>query len=1540
MSLTCHLEYLNEAGKKSADYYSNLHLGHEAALRIYLDKNKTNVLTRFQKSAYSADDFFSTIKNISDAAENAKGERIYTAEDPKSGSISEIKSATRVVEEITNPFTIEQFAADYVIARKASEELYESDEATAQALGYSKSDFKRFKDNYGKYGYATIDFKKYPEAYEFMNNKASIYYKDNASEFETKKEEIKDKWNLLTEIGNDTHKLAEEFFTHLVKNPEDFQEAINNGIKSASSAYINDADAEAYLNSVIKLVFKNPKLPLLQDITKLKIYPEIKITNPSLTSGGRIDLLIVDGENNAYIFDIKSKELGKEALFFRQNQRMQAPVQNLYDNKFNQATMQTSVYHSALADWKVFNNISSYVLYTEGKVNYSDNSPVYSRPLVTDVMPLEYKKSEIDAIAGIDHLKQFKDSETYEVGKVNDANEVTNFLFGLDIDNMFTEEKLAVRIADILDDPKVDEKGNEYFYSVLPEDNYKRYFKSTDRAERILEIRDYYETLNKSNTRISDKFITYANNRPKDENKKDLQIDNLLKPYDPKLNFFQKLNSLPGYEHFDPSIVIVKNKITGEGSIINLNAYNDIMEREVKRGASNIFGNFVNNLTFQKLAGSGNVSLDYNKSSVQLLRGAMIAIDLQKKGYISTVKQISTGVISDGLIKAAPTNLGLNRLLPHLKVINAILENENQHSSSTKNIFDIKNSDALETNYLETFNSYLNAGATESFRLTTNHKDAIKQTLFDFTQNPHIGDNELMKALTQAHNYLAKKLEKEFQMNKESVALDPEYQLLTQMILQVNNAHLMAGDLKEKTQVDIGARILSNASDKGIRVLDRVIKENNMRINTKILDWHNKKERVLAALMKSKSIGVVDTILTNDITSIFDDMWLINPKNITDEIRENRPNDLYVLKDVEDLNTQEEKDFVNFFKDTILDALKISLSPAEYQKVLDEKTWKQYMVPLMPASFINRISNEEDLKKKFGLMVKSFSKTTKAATKELEEIGSIMNNDFLSQLGGGVQNGKARRNLLNITADGKITGEFKALESNLEKIMTMFFLKSVAGEQHNRTLSFHNALQAHALYEQYANFNKTEEVRKAMDTATNIRVKNEVKDEGKVGKRIDWMQRMLSSLTFAFNTGFMVQEAATNVIASLSSSVTQTFMGKHQVFSGKNWVHASKYVVGQVANKKSALITSKLTKSLGLYNADPISWGKKEKMLTNKNGFFQSRWGFFLNNIPFQSFKTIHIFAEMDKLGALKCMDVNENEDLVYNYTEDDRFKGIFDSEGNVKKDLEESWKTTPILKQKAALYEYYMQEWAKDGTLNAEGKPTLPVSFEQVMSMQDRSLATFGSMDNDAALLFQYYFMGRMFLKFKSWYAVKKDNYWTESHMSEVRGKLEWVEDPDHPLGGTYKFEHEHVEGIIQTLMHLGNLVADMKRNKSFKASGFKDLSPRQRENLTKAAVDIAMVALLTSLITGAMDDKDDIFGSGMGKNLGKVLQNGIGDLNMWSVTSDMVSQNPLALLGQMSRMINTLKNEVFVSAAGDFAKTQHYLGKLTGVTKFFVTE
>lgn len=1556
MSINCHLEYLDKNGQKSADYYNNLHLGHDKALEIYLNKNKAFVSTKFQHKQYSFSDILEASNNISDPIEESNGKRKYVYQ-PGTSSYDIYNSATGLVELVKNPFLEDEAAKDYVIVRKASDLLAAAKLEDAITLGYDKAEFEAYKSKYN-------DFNKYaaitkPEAKKHYLEAAKIYYNqsENKKEFTENFESIKSKWKTLTEIGNETHNLAENFFK-IYRNSDEsksIEAIIDEAVQNTPLEFIPNAnDAAQYLRSVYKLIFEdNNKFPTLYKNRNVKVYPEFKIISSDYKIAGRIDLLIVDEKNNAFIFDIKTKEPGKEPLFNFEKDKMLAPLDNLYANKQNEANLQTSIYHRMLTSWgdKIFNSIKSYVLYTEGTVSIEDKRMSYNQPKATSLISLEYKRKEVTKLL---HSLNLSDGDKIEVepGKLNDPNQILEHFFDINVDDMFTGARLENKILNELDRPQIDENGKEYFFSSLPEDEGgKRYYKSRDNNERAQQLREYFKEVSVNSTRVADNFIFYANNRTKQSNFKSndeiIQVNKILKAFAGDTYHFTKLNAITGYEDFNHNLILAKNVVTGEGSIINLNAYleSDFLEREEKRNHKNIFGKFITDIAFKNLAGPGIESLPYTKASVQLLRGGMIALDLKKRGYISSIGQVRVGVINRILPKASLISTNIHKLAPHLGIVNKIIDDSNEHSQRTKDLFgELKTKSKLTLDAFSMFNEYIDSELMIYLSKNKKYYSSLQDSLVDFSINPVASRNHLLKDLQNAHNYLSKVLSKKYNNIKEEVILNPEFQLISQMIAQLNGAHILAGDLKDKLEFDVKARIQSNINDEAISALDRVVKESNLQINNTLVNWEAKKLKIMSDLAAEKNKGRFASVIENDL-DLFDDLWIINPKDITDEIREQRPNDLFKLKDPEDPSLAGKpaaQAFIRFFQETILRSLELSLTKEEYENVISQKTWKDYLVPLMPASMINKISSEGDVKTKFKLILKSFSKVSKPLTKEDEMINDLMENDFLKQVDAGkVQTGPTRRKLLGINAEGTVIDNMQAIETNLESVMQNFFLKSAACIEHNKTMSFFNALNAIAFMEEYANFNNTEQVREAMKILIALRVKNEVKKEGKVGKIIDQNQKALTTLAFAGSIKQITLEAATNSIASLSTIITQTAMGlidkKSQKIGAANWVKASMYVIGRggsvVMNSKYAQITHLLSKKAGLYNADPLSWSKKDKMVTRKNGWFQSKWLFFLNNLPFKFFKTIYVFAEIDKLSGLDLLDLNEDEQLIYKYTEDPRFSGIFNSDGSVKQKLPLE---LDLLKRKA-LYEYYLKEWEKDNTLDSEGKPTIPVTHKEIMGMQDRSLSIYGSMDNDAALLFQHVFMGRMFLKFKSWFAAKKDNYWTESKISKVRGAVTWNEELLE-----YDFEYEHVEGIVQTFAHMYKVTRNMTREiiKGQTTMGEAyALTNRQKENLIKFTSDTAIVVLFSIMIHGLMDDEDDIFHSGIGRKFGDVLLNSLGDLNMMKATDQMISAHPLAVLASLSRVIKNTSNAI-VTVGEDPALAGKYLLKNIGAARIFLNE
>src|SRR5690606_22005538 len=136
---------------------------------------------------------------------------------------------------------------------------------------------------------------------------------------------------------------------------------------------------------------------------------------------------------------------------------------------------------------------------------------------------------------------------------------------------------------------------------------------------------------------------------------------------------------------------------------------------------------------------------------------------------------------------------------------------------------------------------------------------------------------------------------------------------------------------------------------------------------------------------------------------------------------------------------------------------------------------------------------------------------------------------------------------------------------------------------------------------------------------------------------------------------------------------------------------------------------------------------------------------------------------------------------------------------------------------------------------------PMQPYSIKEIREMKDYAMGQFGSMDKDAKLYVQRSTLGRMFIKFKSWAAVKKDNYWNPSSPTHNKFRRYFVEEKiidGEVIPGHWENDMT-AEGIIQTFHHLARgfqevLSTDGKGLKDIKAI-WSDMTPKQKENLSK---------------------------------------------------------------------------------------------------------
>jgi hypothetical protein len=237
----------------------------------------------------------------------------------------------------------------------------------------------------------------------------------------------------------------------------------------------------------------------------------------------------------------------------------------------------------------------------------------------------------------------------------------------------------------------------------------------------------------------------------------------------------------------------------------------------------------------------------------------------------------------------------------------------------------------------------------------------------------------------------------------------------------------------------------------------------------------------------------------------------------------------------------------------------------------------------------------------------------------------------------------------------------------------------------------------------------------------------------------------------------------------------------------------------------------------------------------------------------------------------------------------------------------------------------------SEENGVNKEGKPNRPYSTLEIISMKNKFMKSFGSMDRNARVEAQQNAVWRSVLTYKNWFLSKKDTYWTETSYKLSKGSRVTVQDEE---TGEYfsEFRPQLDEGIIQTLQF-----AFVQTMSAFKDSQYKKIaySPIQKENLRRVLVDLTLLALLTLLMMGLKD----MFKDEKGRYFYGMAINAINDLNILNASNSMITGNPFAVYGGIQRMMSSTVAAITYGIEGDAEKAVKSGLKVTSFSKFVYT-
>jgi hypothetical protein len=1532
MAKICSPEFLDENGNRSSFYYDNLHLGHEAALDIYIKNMQKHTRVKFHKSSVSGNK--STVDKLNILSSKFDD------------------SLDRVTNKIVNNSKEEFDEVSIIENRLDYGQMVKIIEENPELYGLTKNDLKMGTQKI-KFSLNTIKAKlsrgEKLEGQELAYTKMLEWKGDlaNQKEIEETRDNIKRKFNFLRDAGTNIHFLLLEAYARVYDSNKEIDTLIEEALSySKPSGKIN----EFYNNnqeSINKLFVEfHKKLDEITKKGKYQLMTEVKIADSEMGIRGIVDMIVIDDNGNAKIYDIKTKEIDKENVFDAKYQLRKEPVSDLYANAKTDAELQTSAYRMILHKNGI-KVIGAEVLYLSGeiidkktssgkrKLVYKSGSFKFGKNVL-----LSYHKTEVMKLLG----KKIT-SRKIEPGKINTSSDLMQLISGHDDYTNYKNIDLLIK-RQLAEKPSSDEKG-EYFmaYKEGKVNREKEYFKPT-KEEREKQLRASYEIKSKRHSKLSKDIISFfKNNKEGRFNNSDYQtekVNNLLAGIDKDNYTLESVQSIDGFEDAPFNFLIAKNKNNGAARIIFATGleYGSFLpvpkdKNEKRTKETSLFSNFISDKEIKRLYNRADV-LQATRENYALLQAGILAMELKNAGEITGVEELVFSSVNDknandgGIF--SPIKVKMGDMLPHIKILKDIFESgkvEEEMSNDLSLVLNDKKlneSKTYQADYVLALESILREHS-KIFKLSEKDRLDLVNKIDSYKLDKR-KQRELLNTLIGRFRIMTSSLSAKGQ-GYEELSKIKEYKAVYQAILQLSGFYLENTVLKDNINISDRYTTINRTNNEGLKFLNTKIEAAEQKISAKMQKFRAENRRLIDALKDKKGSLGFTNITGNDL---FFSMFKVDPRKMSDEdLVKSNLGDLFTLKDPSQVDTKEEADYIRFFNKTIIEIFELSLEATNRTKDLERlrkgELWPEGRVPLMFATSIQKIANAQGLKDTFSELVSGFKRSgIKNTKKDFNALNTTLNNDFLAQL----NSENYRYDMLGLDLDGNKVANTEELEMNLDAILTHFMEDNLRTAYFEETLALYNALNAAAFMEQSENFRPTEKTRALVADLIKLKVYGEYRDEGKIGESADMLKKSTSVIQFALSPAQGLLELSQNTFMSMGAILQQQLMFSNKRFNMNDFRKAFFIVLG---DRLKGVTSEDMTKAealnlhYGIYNSDSEAQAKIEKIETRKNGIYQSKWLHILAAEPIRFFKLTGVLAEMIHSGSWDAMEVNDQGYLIYNKLKDKRFNGIFNEDGSLK----DSNELNDKLKEVKARYNLLLDSLAADGLIDENGEPLQAYSHREISEIKDYSLAVYGSQDKDAKVLMTMSAVGRQLQTFKSWFFAKKDNYWKRPSPSYIKHDVKFKEDENGEIEAYYV--PVMAEGIFQTFGFLG--MGIIESVKAFDASIIKNkalnLNSVQKENLAKLSSDLIMIAFLTTLLSFLFDD--EMFKKGEGKAISKIMNNAINDLNIFSTSTDMLSNSPLAGISAMLRTLEYLSDSLVHALNSEGAESLDKFLRVSGL-------
>lgn len=1286
----------------------------------------------------------------------------------------------------------------------------------------------------------------------------------------------------LGEFGTELHYISDLYFKEGINNPMD----ILSSLKEKFNKDFNIDVVEKMTNIITDLHNK-----ILKDHGKdAKIYTELPIYDNDTKILGIIDLLVIDNQGRAHIYDYKTSHKKEH---------------DWGNTKINTIKYQMAMYNQLVAKKGIPLGTTNIIPIYLSNIDFESNivNEVDGDGKANTVIPIEsmYRNVAMDIIP-----VSFSDYRKQNVNTPSIQDELQKAC-GYSIQNKFEDVNTYEG-----------EDGHTYVRNALTGRSIKLSDNPNIREQQIKQYKEEY--FNKENAEVQ-----IMKNNAEQYMKNGLESVSRLYPNRERANSFISMfgrytdgcwEIINDPELESQGIIAFENKYTNTVDFISMTTNNIHNKLKLSKG-NTLLGNFVSDRSLYNERG-------ILPSTVSNIEGLKVAMWLNANHkQFSSIKQYNIGEVRVCSPNMRGGVVGVNMqdiISNYAKICKYTGTKFNLSNVNYQNPYDIiigklneimKNENNLDVEDVQVTKSKISNLWIYSKLKSFVEEESIGNNYFEnITQSEK---DDKIKKIEEMQSYIEK-----FRDNKKtSINMNDEIDVLYGLLA---NAHLYYMGLRPVYTDDIKNAAINNSknftpiqfhSNPMIEMLHSLWTQPKHNIGIKYKKVTDDITDILTEYFKHKGFNRFEQLIVGDIKNQFENLWV---KDNT-----GKPTKDFMLKRPDDKSLNKyESDFIRKYFE-ILDAYRYS-SIKEKEEAIENGDY--YRMPLIRAENIQRLKQKgviSGVKDSFinALNFNNFLKDDQEQNKIYSETKKEIYNPYRLN-----DNTSKREELINQNG-------VEAFDWDLQNIIRTYTLYSIKEKEFNRILpAMRNIETAIVFMNNGLSTGKSENMFEFVHDYIKTSVFNEkliephLEGAVKIGAK---MKEFTSALLLGFNIPAGVRDSLQGFVSNIVTSASKAY-GYH--VDPKALLKAYSFLTSESKDFiKNVNLVDSMNHLYMISTEDINLLNKKHAIAQNGIIAFKSEQLYWQNSVADYGNRMGLFIARLIEDGSLEAHKLVNNR-IVYDWKLDNRFniyRQFYKNPNNVPE------KYRSEFNKQRGLYITLMNDFNRNKTTEkplVEGDD-LPqaYTFKEIESIKSFSNLIHGYYDSDSKIRFHNTWFGVMFMQFKAWLTAKKDQLLLEHNEyanigkmkqgRDIEGNLLWMKQNDN--GGFditsentgipyYAFEGSIMEGMFQSVYRAMKICYQSKYNFREAINIIKEdeTIPGNLKNLMADLLIVMMMGLFTSSIDWKEFRKESPVTANITRTISKCVEDLNPFLNIKNITNPQSFVPSIAYMFDIGEAVN----------------------------------